>query len=160
MLWTQCASYREGEGGLNFNWCVTLSILLLFRQELLQEISCFSKNFSSSQEVWFKGQNLWVLFLFNITKVMWALWWRGTCTVHTLPALTVLKLREKMRWLHQYSLEIEQHHNYQGPVVSLYECINPTTIRSHWRVHFLQDTGQVELWTLISYRVNSDFWWK
>ena len=71
--------------------------------------------------------------LFRLQYTLKVMWLDGEDEEHTLLYLssTVLKLREKMRWLHQYSLEIEQHHNYQGPVVSLYECINPATIRSH-----------------------------
>ena len=150
---------RRG-GGLNSS--VTLSILLFLCSDknLDKKLVVSVKTYLSRKKSDVKDKTCGCCFAFNIH-------WRwcgldGEDEEHTLLYLssTVLKLREKMRWLHQYSLEIEQHHNYQGPVVSLYECINPTTIRSHWRVHFLQDTGQVELWTLISYRVNSDFWWK
>ena len=79
------------------------------------------------------------------------MWGLGSVVSRTLPALTVLKLREKMPWLHQYSLEIEQHHNYQGPVVSLYECINPACYhRVRWKgftFYRIQEgqTGQVDL---------------
>ena len=59
---------------------------------------------------------------YNECDVGWVVWRNTTGTHYILPALTVLKLREKMRWLHQYSLEIEQHHNYQGPVVCI--CIS------------------------------------
>ena len=44
---------HPSSGGEDFNSSVTLSILLLplLKQEPLQEISCSSKNLSSSQEV-------------------------------------------------------------------------------------------------------------
>ena len=99
------------------------SALPLPRQEVPQEISCSGKNLSLSQEVRCKGQNWWVLFRLQYNEGDMV----GCGTLqehyrqltHCLPELTVLELREKMRWLHQYSLEIEQHHNYQGPVVSV-----------------------------------------
>ena len=81
------------------------------------------------------------------------MWGLGSVVSRTLPALTVLKLREKMPWLHQYSLEIEQHHNYQGPVVSVI-CMNVlipvTTLGSRDGLKgFTFYRIQVELWTLI-----------
>ena len=75
-----------------------------------------------------------------------------------------------MPWLHQYSLEIEQHHNYQGPVVSVI-CMNVlipvTTLGSRdglkgFTFYRIQE-GQVDLWTLIYLLdlpsiVNSELW--